>query len=314
MNRSSGSSRAALSIAVALLASSTLVPPGAGWAVAPGGGPAPGLPDPQVRPATAGLEVPQERPVRLRLEARPGEAATYRYLQEIDLRMPREFGGDQRVESRLVVRQRAERVEETSIGYLGEVREVTVEMAGSPSADELDFSRFEGQRFRMTLDRRGRLQGITAIGDPGPGFEQLEQSMRQIGFPVLPPGPVRVGESWVDTARIDAAAMALPATGEIVSVSRVTLERLSRIDGRTVAELAVHTDFHFEPSGGAMPGMQVEVTGRRQDEVRFDVDRGRFLEARGNQEFELRMTIPGAPSSLSIGGTARSRAELLPEG
>lgn len=259
-----------------------------------------------------GIPSLQEEPVTLRLEARPGETAAYRYAQEIDLRMPPEFGGDQRVVSRLVVRQRAERVREESIRYLSEVREVSVEMAGGPAAEELDFSRFEGQRFHMTLDRRGRLQEIAPIGQPGPGFEQLEQSMRQIGFPVLPEDPVTVGESWVDTTRVDAAAMALPAAGEIVSISRATLRGISRDGGTTVADLLVETDFHFEPGGGAMPGMQVEVTGSREDEVRFDVARGRFLEADGTQEFRMRMAIPGARSSLSIEGTATSRAELLP--
>lgn len=254
----------------------------------------------------------QEGPVTLRLEARPGEAAAYRYAQEIDLRMPPEFGGDQRVVSRLAVRQRAERVREASIRYLAEVLEVSVRMEGSAAAEELDFSRFEGQRFRMTVDRRGRLQEIVPIGEPGPGFEQLEQSMRQIGFPVLPEDPVTVGESWVDTTRIDAAAMALPAAGEIVSVSRATLRGISRDGGTAVADLLVETDFHFEPGGGAMPGMQVEVTGSRKDEVRFDVTRGRFLEADGTQEFRMKMAIPGARSSLSIEGSAASRAELLP--
>lgn len=254
----------------------------------------------------------QEALVTLRLEARAGDSATYRYEQRIDLRMPPEFGGEQRVASRLVVEQRAEEVSEPSIRYLAQVREVRVEMESSPTAGDLDFSRFEGQRFRMTVDRRGRLQSMTPLDDAGPGVDQLQQSMRQVGFPSLPPGPVRVGESWVDTTRIDAAAMALPAEGEIISVSRTTLERLVGTGRDRVAELRVETDFRFEPGGATIPGMRVDLTGSRSDRVRFDVARGRFLDSTGTQEFEMTMGIPGAASSLSIEGTATSRAELLP--
>lgn len=254
----------------------------------------------------------QDAPVTLRLEARAGEVATYRYEQRIDLRMPLEFGGDQRVVSRLVVEQRAETVDDASIRYLAQVQDIDVEMESSPTAGDLDFSRFKGQRFRMTVDRRGQLQAMAPVGEAGPGVAQLQQSMRQVGFPILPPGPVRAGESWVDTTRIDATAMALPAEGEIVSVSRTTLKRLVRTGDSRVAELDVQTEFHFEPGARALPGMQVEVTGRRSDDVRFDVTRGRFLVSDGTQEFEMRMAIPGATSSLSIEGTATSRAELLP--
>lgn len=276
-----------------------------------------GLPVQAGLPVEAGLPVGapvlrvQEEPVALRLEARPGDTATYRFQQQIDLQMPPELGGDQQVDSRLVVQHRVERVDDESIQYLAEVRDVGVEMEASAMTGDLDFSRFKGQRFRMTLSRRGELREMEPVGEAGPGAEQLQQSMRQVGFPVLPARPVGVGDTWVDTTRVDAAAMALPAQGEIVSVNRATLKRLVRAGDATVAELAVETSFRFEPGSGAMPGMEVQVTGNRSDTVRFDVTRGRFLTSSGIQEFEMRMAIPGATGALSIKGTARSRAELL---
>ena len=244
---------------------------------------------------------PQEAPVTLRLDGRSGDRAVYGYEQRIDLQMPPEFGGEQSILSRLVVDQRVDGIDETSIRYLAEVREIGVEMENSPGGD-LDVSRFQG-----------RLREVTAVGGTDLGVAQLQQSMRQVGFPILPPRPVRVGDSWVDTTRIDAAAMALPAEGEIVSVSRTTLERLVRTADGTIARLAVETEFHFEPGEGAIPSMRVEVRGRRGDDVRFDVERGRYLTSEGTQEFEMTMAIPGATGSLSIRGTATSSAERLPE-
>lgn len=270
---------------------------------------APGLPG---GPALA-LLAAQDGPVTLRLQGRQGDAAVYRFEQDIALQMPPEFGGDQAVGSRLVVEQRVERADEASIRYLAEVRSVSVEMDDSGMAGDLDFSEFEGQRFRMTLSRRGELQEMEPVGEATPGTAQLQQSMRQAGFPVLPVAPVRPGDSWVDTSRVDATAMALPAAGEIVSVHRTTLTRLVSEGTGTVAELAVETSFRFEPAAGAMPGMRVEVTGDRTDAVRFDVTRGRYLASDGSQQFEMTMSIPGATGGLSIRGTATNRTELLPD-
>lgn len=254
----------------------------------------------------------QEGPVTLRLEARRGDTSAYRFQQRIDLQMPPEFGGRQEVGSLLVVGQRVERVDEDSIRYLAEVRDVTVEMDSAPMGSDLDFSRFEGQRFRMTLSRGGELLSVEPVEGTAPGAAQLQQSIRQVGFPTLPRGPVRVGDTWVDTTRVDASAMALPAAGEIVSVNRTTLRRLLSAGGATVAELTVETAFRFEPAARPMPAMQVDVSGTRSDTVRFDVTGGRFLTSSGSQSFEMTMAIPGASGSLSIQGTATSRAELLP--
>lgn len=253
----------------------------------------------------------QEGPVTLRLEARRGDTSAYRFEQRIDLEMPPEFGGRQEVGSLLVVGQRVERVDEDSIRYMAEVRDVTVEMDSAPMGSDLDFSRFEGQRFRMTLSRSGELLSVEPVEGAAPGAAQLQQSIRQVGFPTLPRGPVRVGDTWVDTTRVDASAMALPAAGEIVSVNRTTLRRLLSAGEATVAELAVETAFRFEPEVRPMPAMQVDVSGTRSDTVRFDVTRGRFLTSTGSQSFEMTMAIPGASGSLSIQGTATSRAELL---
>ncbi|MFQ5679513.1 MAG: hypothetical protein ACE5HP_08635 [Gemmatimonadota bacterium] len=252
----------------------------------------------------------QESPVILRLKATRGQTSTYSFQQDIDLGMPVELGGSRTVHSRLVVRQSVEGIGLDTIRYLAEVKEISVEMEANPVGG-LDFSQFEGQRFRLALTPRGQVLDLEPEGTEDAGAEQLRQSMRQMGFPVLPARPVQVGDSWVDTTRVDAAAMALPADGEIVSVNRTTLKKLSRAGDDSVAELLMETEFRFTPRDTSVPGMQVEMEGTRADNVRFDVTNGRFLGARGTQEFVMNMTIPGAPGSLSIQGTAKSTARLL---
>lgn len=251
----------------------------------------------------------QQDPVLLELQARQGEAFSYEYIQDLDFHMPPEFGGNQEVRSKLVLAQTVRRVARDTIHYDNEVRDIEVDVRGAGNQG-LDFSEFEGQRFRSAVTRRGEVVALE-MDDFAGSAEQIEQSLRQVGFPVLPERPVGVGETWTDTTRMDAAAMALPAEGEIVSVNRTTLRGINRSGGAEVAELRVESSFVFHPARAAIPGMRVEMSGTRADDVRFDLTNGRFLSQVGQQDFLLNMSIPGSAGSFSIQGTARSRAELL---
>lgn len=253
----------------------------------------------------------EQEPVTLRLKPTPGQPATYRFQREIDVQMPPELGGSQQVRLLLVVQQTLQRATADTLHYLAEVKDLNVKMDASPMGGDLDLSRFRGQRFRMALTPRGQVLELEPLGEAAAGTEELQESIRGVGFPLLPGSPVRVGERWVDTSRVDASAMALPAEGQIVSVNRTTLRQLLREGDATVAELLVETTFRFEPGPRAMPGMQVEATGVGADTIRFDVTNGRFLGADGSQDFTMSMAIPGAPGSLTIRGTARSTASLV---
>lgn len=255
------------------------------------------------------LHAQQEAPVTLRLKGTEGQTTTYRFQQDIDLNMPIQFGGSQAVHSLIVIQQTVQYVTADTIRYLAEVKDIVVEMGSSPVGG-MDFSQFKGQQFRLALSPRGKVLEVESSGPDEVGTEQLRQSMQQVGFPVLPAQSIRVGDSWVDTTRVDAAAMALPANGEIVSVNSSTLKKLSRSGDISVAEILVETTFSFEPHGASLPGMRVAMNGSRTDQVRFDVTNGRFLEAKGTQDFVMSMAIPGAPGSLSIEGTAKSVASL----
>lgn len=249
--------------------------------------------------------------VTLRLDPTPGQTQTYRFEQDLDFRMPPEFGGDQQLRSFLLLDQTADRLSADTIHYENVVRDISVDMEGSTGAGDLDFSQFKGQTFTSAVTRRGEVVALE-MGEGMAVSDQVEHALRQMGFPLLPDAPVRVGQSWTDTTRVDAAAMAVPAEGEIVSISRTTLRGIGRQGGSQVAELRVETTFAFEPGARALPGMRVEMTGNRADDVRFDVTAGRFLEATGQQDFVLNMTMPGASGTFAIRGTARSRANLEP--
>ncbi|MFQ5690445.1 MAG: hypothetical protein ACE5HQ_09260 [Gemmatimonadota bacterium] len=247
----------------------------------------------------------------LRLKANEGDSDTYRYEQRIDLKMPPEFGGSHKLASLLVLEQTAQRVVGDTIFFGSEVKDVSVEAGDSSLNAGLDFSRFKGQHFTTKITREARVLEIRMADSTIAGVEAIQQSLRQLGFPTLPDHPVRIGDSWSDTTRVDASTMALPAQGVIVSVNHATLSDLSTRKGTTVADLAVETSFTFQPSGQAFPGLSVDMTGSRADHVRFDVTHGRFLTGTGRQSFTMSMAIPGAAGSMSIEGKATSTAKRI---
>lgn len=249
--------------------------------------------------------------VTLRLDPAQGDTLSYRFEQDMDFAMPPEFGGDQRMRSVLQLDQVATGFAGDTIRYDNIVREISFEMEGATGAENPDFSQFEGQTFEADVTRRNGILNLRMTDGSGVS-EQVRDALSQMGFPLLPRGPVRPGESWTDTTRVDAAAMAVPAEGDIVSINRTTLQGLDREGGATVARLRVESTYAFEPGPRTLPSMGVELTGTRADDVRFDVTSGRFLTANGEQQFVFDITMPGASGSFTIEGRIRSRARLEP--
>lgn len=260
---------------------------------------------PQASPLAA-----QEERVALRLSPEVGETDTYRFEQDLDIDLPPEFGGSQAAHFVLVLRQTAQDVSGDTLSLLSEVEDVAVDVSGQQQG--LDFSRFEGQRFRARVTRRGEIVSLEPEGEAAAGVDDVRESIRQVGFPVLPPAPVAIGDAWTDTTRVEAGAMGVPASGDIVSVNRTTLERLSEEDGRRIAHLTVRTRFGFEPRGAGMAGMSVQISGSARDTVRFDVTEGRFLDAGGRQQFVMEMALPGTAASMQVRATGERQAKLLP--
>lgn len=270
------------------------------------------IPTPGVLSAPAApVPVPREQPVTLRLDPAQGETLTYRFRQDVNLDLPPQFGGGTRaVRARLLLRQTARDVRGDTLRLRTLVREASVDMNGS--RDAMNFSRFEGQRFDASVTRRGELVRLEPLGRAPSGVGQVEESVRQIGFPLLPPRPVEVGDAWVDTTRVEAGTLGVPADGDVISVHRTTLERLTNDGGRQVAHLSLRTRFGFEPRRGGMVGMNVETSGSARDTVRFDVDDGKFLSASGRQELVMNLSLPGSSSAFVVRATGRRTAELVP--
>jgi len=257
------------------------------------------------------LPAAQDGPVLLQLSARTGETDTYRYEQNVNLQLPPEFGGAQSIATMLVLSQTAMDVSGDRIQYLAEIKDVSVEMTENPLGADLDFAKYKGQQFDMSMTRQGELVGLEMAGT-NPAAQQIQQSMRQVGFPQLARNPVRVGDTWTDTTRADANGMGVPVDGDIVSVNQTTLERLTELGERTIANLRVETTFTFQPRAQAgLGGMSVEMTGTRSDDVRFDVTNGRFIVGAGSQSFTLNIGMAGLGGGFLIEGNSRSSAQLL---
>ena len=86
---------------------------------------------------------------------------------------------------------------------------------------------------------------------------------------------------------------------------------MSRSGSSTIADILVETAYGFEPDRDAFPGVSVEMTGSRADNVRFDVTRGHFLSARGAQDFTMSLTVPGLGQAFAVRGNGESSAGLV---
>lgn len=244
------------------------------------------------RPATA--------PVHLRLSPEEGESLVYTYRLQARLEAPPEFGGNRRVETRMRLRQTAREVSGDTLRYLMQIQELAMESDSATRSQLLDPRRFEGKTLSARITRRGEVLHLGSPGARKNSPQQIEQSMLQAGFPTLPDGPVRVGQTWTDTARMPTAVLQGMGGGNTVAVSRTTLEGVEREGTTQVARLAVETTFDFLREGRGGQPLQADMSGSGRSTVRFDVDRGRYLSSTGTQSYRVEMKLPGSADSVSI--------------
>jgi hypothetical protein len=249
----------------------------------------------------------------LRLDSETGETLTYRFELNLDIGVPAELGGSQRLESLMVLRQTTHDVRGDTLFFDALVQDASFSLRSEAGAEMLpDVSQdLEGQSFRTALTRRGEPLDIQIEGQDAEASAKVRSALRQGGFPKLPDRPVRVGEAWRDTVRIRAADMGMAAPGILVLINDISLQRLSRSGSSTIADILVETIYEFEPDEDAFPGVSVEMTGSRADNVRFNVTRGHFLSARGAQDFTMNLTVPGLGQSFSVRGSGESSASLV---
>lgn len=258
-------------------------------------------------------EARSQEAVHLGLDSEAGETLTYRFELNLDIGVPAELGGGQRLESLMVVRQTTQDVRGDTLFFDAEVQDASFSLRSEAGAEMLpDVSKdLAGQSFRTALTRRGEPLDLQIEGQDPEASAQVRSALRQGGFPTLPNRLVRVGEAWRDTVRIRAADMGMAAPGILVLINDISLQRLSRSGSSTIADILVETVYEFEPDADAFPGVNVEMTGSRADNVRFNVTHGHFLSARGAQDFTMNLTVPGLGQSFSVRGSGESSASLV---
>jgi hypothetical protein len=258
-------------------------------------------------------EALSQEAVQLSLNSETGESLTYRFELNLDIAVPEELGGGQRLESLMVVQQTTQDVRGDTLFFDATVQDASFSLRSEEGAEMLpDVSRdLTGQSFRTALTRRGEPLDIQIEGQDPEASAQVRSALRQGGFPTLPDRLVRVGEAWRDTVRIRAADMGMAAPGILVLINDISLQRVSRAGSSTIADILVETVYEFEPDANAFPGINVEMTGSRADNVRFNVTRGHFLSARGAQDFTMNLTVPGLGQSFSVRGSGESSASLV---
>lgn len=239
------------------------------------------------RPAVQ--DAPPNSSVTLRIAPRTGDRSEYRHEKRLDLQLPPDLGGE--VTTRTVLRL-AQEVEETaadSVVLGAEILEIRFEAEPAP-ADLPDLGGLEGLQFRLVTTPAGRLYRVDLPGATGPVAralrDQVESWLRELGFPALPAGPVRVGDSWTDTTRVPLATLlGLRTEAEALEIRTTTLEALDGAPGQRTARLAVRTSW----SGGQGPAdaPDLVVDGAGSQVVEFDVEAGRFARASGSSRIRV---------------------------
>ncbi len=240
---------------------------------------------------------PDSGPITLRLGGAPGRVLPYAHVNRLSLELPDELGG--RATTRTVLRldQEVESRGTDSVVVVSELREFQFDV--DPRPDELpDLSRLQGLRFRSTATPAGRIYKIEIEGAGGPVEkqfrDQVETWLRGLGFPALPPGPARIGDSWTDSTRVPLAALlGLQAEAEAIEVRTTRLADVHLEQGAPIAQLDVETRWMDDPQSTARG---VIVRGASSQTVRFEVREGVFLDSRGTSRMRVEVNAgTGAP-------------------
>jgi hypothetical protein len=253
--------------------------------------------------------------ISLRLAGSVGQTLPYLHDKRLSLRLPAELGGEATTRTRLRLDQRIESRGPDSIVIGSEIREFRFDV--QPRPDQLpDLSRMEGLRFRSTATRSGRIYRIEIEGASGPVEkamrDQVENWLRELGFPTLPPGPVRIGESWTDTTRVPLSALlGLQGESQAVEIRTTRLASIEPGSERPEARLEVETRWTDD---GEAPAPDVSVRGASTQIVRFDIDAGVFLDSRGTSRIRVEIGSGTGVAPLRIEAEGSYETRLIAPG
>ena len=251
-------------------------------------------------------------PVVLRLGGDPGQTARYRHEKRMSLHLPEELGGEVSTRTLLRLDQTVEQSDHDSVVVSSEIREFEFEV--EPAPERLpDLDRLEGLRFRSTSTPSGRIYRIEVDGASGPVGkpmrDQIESWLRELGFPALPVGPTRTGDSWNDTTRVPLSALlGLQGTAEAVEVRTTTLRAIDETLHGPTALLDVRTEW---TSAGEGPSPDVIVRGSSRQSVRFAMESGRFIDSRGTSFIRVDISSGAGAAPLRIEAEGSYETRLL---
>jgi len=258
------------------------------------------------------LQAQEPGPLRLELGAEPGRTLRYRHEKRQRVRLPEGMGGEVSTRTFLRLDQRVEELGTDSVVISSEIREFRFDV--DPNPDQLpDLSRLEGLRFRSTSTLAGRIYRIEVEGASGPIAkplrDQVEVWLRELGFPALPPGQVRLGESWTDTARVPLSTLlGLEGDADAVEIRTATLSSVDRTAAGTIARIDVATRW---TDSGEGPSPEVSVRGSSSQAVKFDLDRRLFRESRGTSRIRVEITSGSGASPIQIEAEGSYETRLL---
>ena len=144
----------------------------------------------------------------------------------------------------------------------------------------------------MPEDQRGFAASIV---DEMFNDEAMENMLRQ-GFQSFPTEPVGPGDSWDRSM-----SMKLPMIGTMTTAMTMTLDRVERRDGATIAVIAWTGTMELTPdAGGGFPGTihlsSADMTGTSE----FDVDRGLVLANTMSSVMQMAVSAAGQEMVMNM--------------
>ncbi len=214
------------------------------------------------------------------------------------------------------LRQTAVRVGADSLEVRIEIADLSLSADSVPEEQLPDLARHEGATFLARMTTRGELVRMTEENGAKPtdragGISPVQRSVRMSAFPILPDAPVRPGDTWVDTTRLQTGVMQGMGEGTTVAVSRTTLEGLRQQGQTRVADLATVTSYTFHPADTVRSGIEARMSGSGSADVRFDVTNGRYLHGESAQDYTVNLRYPGGDRTYSVRFHVESDVQLV---
>lgn len=252
----------------------------------------------------------------MELSPEPELTLTYAHRVHARVEAPPQLGGGQSLRSIMRLRQTPVRVGADSLDVRVEIADLSLSADSVPEEQLPDLERHEGATYLARMTTRGELIRMSEESgrggaDRAGGISPVQRSVRMSAFPTLPAGPVRPGDTWVDTTRVETGVMQGMGEGTTLAVSRTTLDGLHREGTTRIAQLSTVTSYTFRPADTGRSGIEAHMSGSGSADVRFDVTNGRYLHSDAAQDYTVNLRYPGGDRTYSVRFHVDSEAQLV---